>query len=75
MYSFYYFLVIKGKPRDGVKIPSLAAGLALKCPEILHRLEETDIFKYLCRFSSQGFQTHQPTGGVGFWYFNKKLNF
>ena len=38
VYSFYYFWVIKGQPRDGVKIPFSPGRLALKCSEILHRV-------------------------------------
>ena len=37
--SFYYFWVIKGKPRDVVKIPSPLARLVLNSSEILHRVE------------------------------------
>ena len=63
VFSLCYFWVIKEKPR-----------LALKCPEILKRVEagntnfqHKQIFvKYLCRVSSQILQTFKLTGCLEF---------
>ena len=37
--NFYCFRDVKEKSREGVKIPLLPSRLALKCPEILNRVE------------------------------------